>query len=93
MPARDDAATLPHADHHNDHERAAQALGKSMVAFHSAVRDARRQFLRLWHQGEQPSKVWSRDRRTTDRDSRDPIAYLRQRHAMRRWRSTHRGDN
>ena len=47
---------------HGNYAAAAAALGKSAAAFQVAIGRARREFLRLWHEGETPSPVWARDR-------------------------------
>jgi hypothetical protein len=39
-------------------DRAAEALGVSLKAFHSSLARARRRFLALWHEGEEPSRLW-----------------------------------
>jgi hypothetical protein len=48
---------------HGDYERAAEALDKPYKTFVTQIWSARKQFLRLWHQHEQPSGVWGHDRR------------------------------
>lgn len=48
---------------HGDYERAAEALGKSYKTFVTQIYTARKQFLRLWHEGEEPSGVWGHDQR------------------------------
>ncbi len=48
---------------HGDYQAAAAALNKPYSTFVTQIYEARRQFLRLWHDGEQPSRVWGRDRR------------------------------
>jgi hypothetical protein len=48
---------------HDDYQSAAAALGMTTVGFRSQVCQARRRFLELWHEGEQPSKPWGQDRR------------------------------
>ena len=47
---------------HVDYGRAAEALGISRRAFISRVSDARQAFRALWHEGEQPSAMWGRER-------------------------------
>lgn len=47
---------------HGDYERAAAALNKSHKTFTTQIYTARKQFLRLWHEGEKPSGMWARDR-------------------------------
>ena len=46
---------------HGDYERAAAALNKSHKTFVTQIYLARKQFLALWHEGEQPSTMWGRD--------------------------------
>jgi hypothetical protein len=48
---------------HGDYEHAAAALDKPYSTFVTQIYTARKQFLRLWHEGEEPSQVWGRDRR------------------------------
>jgi hypothetical protein len=36
-------------------------LGKTHRTFVTQLHTARKQFLRLWHEGEQPSRIWGRD--------------------------------
>ncbi|HEY7145599.1 MAG TPA: hypothetical protein VH637_15255 [Streptosporangiaceae bacterium] len=52
---------------HGDYERAAASLGKTYSTFTTQIWQARRQFLRLWHEGERPSRVWGHDRRNRPR--------------------------
>lgn len=52
---------------HEDYRRAAEALGKTYATFRVHVANARKQFLALWHEGEQPSRVWGTDRRVARR--------------------------
>jgi hypothetical protein len=48
---------------HGDYERAAASLNKPGTTFRTQIWQARKQFLRLWHDGECPSGVWGHDRR------------------------------
>ena len=48
---------------HDGYREAAAALGMRYYTFCTAVRKARLRFLALWHDGEQPSVLWGRDRR------------------------------
>jgi hypothetical protein len=49
---------------HADNVAAAEALGKTYGTFNSHLRNARREFLSLWHEGETPSRMWGKgDRR------------------------------
>ena len=49
---------------HNDHGRAAASLGISRHLFTARLSDARQAFLRLWHEGEPPSRVWRTNKTT-----------------------------
>jgi hypothetical protein len=46
---------------HGDVDRAAAALGMTQGSFRTRIFQARRSFLRLWHEHEPPSGLWSRD--------------------------------
>ncbi|MER7213159.1 hypothetical protein ABT340_39365 [Streptosporangium sp. NPDC000239] len=48
---------------HDDYRAAAEALGVTPATFRVLVSKARRTFFALWHEGEQPSRVWGTDRR------------------------------
>jgi hypothetical protein len=48
---------------HDDYGLAAQALGMSRAHFRDRISTARRDFLRLWHEGEPPSRPWAYDLR------------------------------
>lgn len=48
---------------HEDYETAAGMLGISYDAYKTKIRRARRDFFVLWHEGEEPSRVWGRDHR------------------------------
>lgn len=48
------------------YQAAADALGLSYKTFASTVSQARREFLRLWHEGEEPSRPWGNDRRRSE---------------------------
>jgi hypothetical protein len=53
---------------HADNVAAAEAVGKTYVTFNSHLKNARRAFLILWHEGEQPSRIWGKaDRRRSGR--------------------------
>lgn len=47
----------------DDHELAAKSLGITRATYNDRLSDARRAFYRLWHEGEQPSRLWARDHR------------------------------
>lgn len=48
---------------HEDYQAAAAAMGLSYKAYTMLLVRARRAFLRLWHEGEAPSRPWGTDRR------------------------------
>jgi DNA-binding CsgD family transcriptional regulator len=48
---------------HDDYALAAQALGMSYRSFYTQIWNARRRFLELWHEGEEPSHLWVADHR------------------------------
>ena len=48
---------------HDEYGTAANALGLPYGTFKAYISDARRRFLRLWHEGESPSRTWGCDRR------------------------------
>ena len=52
---------------HGSYEAAADALGLSRAAFKQLVSTGRRAFLRRWHQGEAPSRLWRSTRARKDR--------------------------
>ncbi|WP_181785457.1 hypothetical protein [Streptomyces phytophilus] len=48
------------AAYDGDYELAAAALGKTPRQFSWHIREARRSFMELWHEGETPSGVWAK---------------------------------
>lgn len=48
---------------HETQDAAARALGMRTATFRATLGRARRRFLALWHEGEQPSRIWRIDRR------------------------------
>ena len=68
---------------HDDYGRAADALDKTRATFTAQLSQARRAFLTLWHDGEQPSRPWGTDRRastdSTDRHSPTYVIRVRER--------------
>lgn len=48
---------------HDTYQDAAAALGVGYPSFKSQIARARRRFLALWHEGEEPSRPWGVDRR------------------------------
>jgi Helix-turn-helix domain len=55
---------------HGDHGRAAASLGISRRLFTTRLSDARQAFLKLWHEGESPSRVWTTGKTTAIRRRR-----------------------
>lgn len=47
---------------HGTHQAAAESLGITVKTFRQHVGNARRRFLELWHEHEQPSRFWGTDR-------------------------------
>jgi hypothetical protein len=47
---------------HGSYDCAAAALGLTHQSFKDRIWRARRNFLRLWHEGEAPSRIWGLDR-------------------------------
>lgn len=66
---------------YGDHQPAAQALGMSASLWSVHLSKARRSFLRLWHHGETPSRVWGLDRRSKTAGARrkNPAARVKYR--------------
>jgi len=70
---------------HDDHDKAAAALGITRHTYNSDLSDARRAFYRLWHEGETPSKLWASDRRGTGNENvMRSIVRRRKRHTAKR---------
>jgi hypothetical protein len=70
---------------HGDYQRAAAALNKPYKTFVTQIYLARKQFLALWHEGEQPSKMWGRDIRRRVPSQRSVTATtIRRRRAKQR---------
>lgn len=57
---------------HEDYQAAAQALDANPGTFNVNVSHARKRFLELWHEGEEPSRVWGTDRRVGSRTAAEP---------------------
>lgn len=81
-------------------QAAAQALGVSLDRLNNLLYRARRRFLRLWHEHEQPSRIWSPDmplRSTSPRAEQArrtrAITALRRRAKNRRTRTTHSNED
>lgn len=47
---------------HGDYARAADATGYPYTTFTSLIHQARAAFLQLWHEGENPSRIWAADK-------------------------------
>lgn len=60
-----------------DYKAAAEAMGVTPGTFNVHISKARKAFLALWHEGEEPSSVWGADRRVGRRDAAAPVARKR----------------
>jgi hypothetical protein len=47
---------------HNDYTKAADAVGYPYSTFTALISQARAEFLALWHEGQQPSRIWANDK-------------------------------
>jgi hypothetical protein len=47
---------------HADYAQAAQAAGYPYSTFTALISQARAEFLALWHEGQQPSRIWATDK-------------------------------
>ena len=61
---------------HGDYARAAESMDVTYHTFVTHVSRARREFLRLWHQGEAPSRPWVRDRRAGPGTDMHTVTYF-----------------
>jgi hypothetical protein len=69
---------------HDDHDKAAAALGITRSTYNTDLSDARRAFYRLWHEGETPSRLWAADRRGKGNENvMHSIVRRRKRHAAK----------
>lgn len=69
---------------HGDQAAASHALGKTYATVGTHLMNARRAFLALWHEGEQPSRVWGRaDRRRGRHTATQTLRNRRQQRARR----------
>lgn len=68
---------------HADQVAAAEAVGKTTVCFRSHLKNARREFFELWHEGETPSRVWGRSDRRGRRSAMQTLVNRRQHRARR----------
>jgi hypothetical protein len=69
------------------YDKGAAAIGISRVAFKNLVYRARKEFLGLWHEGEQPSRIWGKDCfgiEGYERDESITVRTLRQRKRRQR---------
>jgi hypothetical protein len=70
---------------HDDHNLAAQSLGVTRPAYHRMLCQARRAFYVLWHEGEQPSRLWAHDfRGGRNTENRSVASTVIRRRAKRR---------
>lgn len=71
---------------YGDNVAAADAAERTYATFNSHLKNARKEFFALWHQGETPSRFWGKgDRRS--RASRTGVQVLRTRHRQRERRA------
>jgi hypothetical protein len=69
---------------HHDQLAAAAGLGKSYATVGSHLRDARREFFALWHEGETPSRLWGKsDRRRGRHTATQTLRNRRQQRARK----------
>ncbi|MEV1003334.1 sigma-70 region 4 domain-containing protein [Nonomuraea sp. NPDC050202] len=72
---------------YEDHGKAAAALGISLATYRARLSRARRHFVALWHEGEEPSRQWGKDVRPDDLSRRPHggvCARVRHRGALRK---------
>lgn len=62
---------------HGDYVLAAESLGIEPQTFRSLLGRARREFFALWHEGEEPSRMWGTDRRVARRETTNPVELAR----------------
>ncbi|MEU8892953.1 hypothetical protein [Streptomyces sp. NPDC048442] len=60
-----------------DYRQSAVALGVAQSTFHVLLSTARKRFFALWHEGEQPSRMWGTDRRVGSRTATAPVKTTR----------------
>lgn len=60
-----------------DYRAAAELCGIRPQTFRALLGRARREFFRLWHEGETPSRPWGCDRRAYRRPATDPVELSR----------------
>jgi hypothetical protein len=72
---------------HGTYDKAAASLGRPRKTFVTYLWAARKEFLRLWHEGEQPSRIWGHDFfgiEGYERDETITVRTLRQRKRRKR---------
>jgi hypothetical protein len=63
---------------YSDHVLAAEAVGRKYGTFTSHLKNARRQFLMRWHEGETPTRIWGKaDRRHSQRRTTAQVFHVR----------------
>lgn len=72
---------------HGDYRAAAAALGVAERSMPTMVYQARKQFFRLWHDRERPSRFWGRDRLMPEPYAKRASRALHRRELRRRARS------
>jgi hypothetical protein len=78
----------------DDYELAAKMLGISYQAYKNKVNRARRDFRKLWHEGEQPPRFWGRDHRKRQEGAKTnnvTQVAIRARHRKRKARAALKG--
>jgi hypothetical protein len=68
---------------HGNHATAASSLGKTTLTFRSHLRNARTEYLALWHEHETPSRMWGRSGETGRRTAAETLVNRRQQRARR----------
>jgi hypothetical protein len=80
---------------HGTYDKAAASLGKTHRTFIAYLSAARKELLRLWHEAEQPSRIWGRDVfgiEGYERDEAITVRTLRQRKRKRKKRAESNGN-
>lgn len=69
---------------HGDQQAAADALGKTYGTVGTHLKDARKKFFTLWHEGETPSRLWGKaDRRRGRHTATQTLVNRRQQRARK----------
>lgn len=71
---------------HGTYKSAADSLGIAEKTFKQHIGNARHRFFELWHEGEQPSRIWGADRRVYRDGDRAETSYRKAAAAIRRGR-------